>query len=804
MPADFRFALRQLAKTPGFTLIAVLTLALGIGSATTAFSALNALLLRPLPLIQHQDRMLWVNEAVPAKGVDSTDICAADFLDWRQRTRTLSALWLYDSRTIILTGTDVPERVLGCGLGTGAFAAMGVKPILGRDFRAEDESPKAAPVALLGYGLWQRRFGGAREVLGRTIRVNGQATTVVGVMPPGWRYPETAELWVPLRVDPADARRGFFEYGGHAMLRPGVTLAQARAEFATISGALAREFPATNDGLVAVLRPVREQAAEDAARLTQLLFGAVMFVFLIACANVASLLLARGSGRTQEIAVRLALGATRARLLRQLLVESALLGLLGGVGGLLVGLWGNAALVAAVPVELPFWLRFDFDPRVYGFVAGLSLLGSLLFGLAPAWQASRPEVLEAMKEGGRGASGGGRSQRLRSGLVAAEIALALVLLVGAGLLLRSFFALQQVKPGFDARDVLTFRVGFPPALTHDQTKIDRFFHQLLPRLAALPGVESAGATSALPGIGWGGFNNVLPEGRPEPKTYAQTDSAMGRHVTPGYFATLRIPRAAGRWFADTDDAAHPRVAIVDEAFAHRFFPSGEILGRRFRTETGPEGQPRWLEIVGVVGNVRRSLDYDEPTPTYYVPYDQSPENFMSVALRVRGSPATYAAAVRAAVLAVDKDMPIYSVTPLAQAIGDHVWIRRFFGWLFTLFAGLALFLASVGVYGVTACAVAQRTREIGVRVALGAQAGDVIRLVLRQGAGLVATGLAAGTAGAYFVADLLAANLYGVAPHDAATFLLVPLILAAAALAACYLPSRRATKIDPIIALRSE
>jgi putative ABC transport system permease protein len=807
MISDLRFAFRQLVKSPGFTTVAIFTLALGVGSATTAFTALNAVLLRPLPFIQHQERMFYVNEAVPSKGIDSTDVCYADFLEWRKRTRTLAAIWVTETRTVVLTGKEEPERVNGCALSPGAFQAMGVQPVRGRNLLPEDDRRDAAPVALLSYGLWQRRFGGDPAVVGQDIRINGHPTKIVGVMPDGWRYPETADLWVPLQPDPAEEQQhGWFHLASHAMLKPGVTLEQARAELATIAGSLAKEFPATNKGLTSVLRPVREQAVDSARDLTLLLFGAVMFVFLIACANVSNLLLARASSRTKEIAVRLALGASRVDLVRQLLVESLLLGVLGAAGGLLLASWGVDLMLSTIPVELPFWLRFEFDPRVFGFVAGLAMLGGALFGIFPAWQASRPGLIEEIKEGGRTSIGGARAHRLRNVLVVAEIALALVLLVGAGLMMRSFLQLHRVTPGFDPRGVLTFRVGFPPAVTEDKDVLRRFFRDLLPRLAALPGVESAGATSGLPGIGAGGFSGIQVEGEAAPKIFSEQPYALSRNITPDYLATLRIPRHAGRFFTAKDDDQHPPVAIVDEAFAQKFFPNKNALGRRFQLTSKEGNAPQWLEIVGIVGNTRRWLDRSEPSPTFYTPIDQQPPNFVSVALRVRGDPAAYMTAAREAVLGLNRDMPIYWTYTFEQAIArsDTIWIRRYFGWLFAAFAGIALLLASIGIYGVMAYSVAQRTQEIGVRMALGAQPRDVIGMVVRQGARLIVLGLALGLVAAYFTAQLLAGNLYGVSPHDPPTFAFVPLLLALVALLACYVPSRRATLIDPLSALRAE
>jgi putative ABC transport system permease protein len=804
---NLRFAVRLLAKSPGFTAIAVLTLALGIGSATTAFTALNAILLRPIPFVQGQERMLWLNQAMPAKGTAPASIALADFLIWRARSQTLSALWLYEDRTAIITGRGEPTRKLAGSISAGAFQAMGVAPILGRDFRPEEDLPDSAPVTILGHTLWQREFGGADDILGQTVKINGQDTTIIGVMPAGWRYPERAELWLPLQPNLAKAAHGYFRYNGHGMLKPGVSLDEARAEFAGISAALAKEFPVTNDGVVALLRPVREEATEDAAHLTVLLFGAVMFVFLIACANVANLLLARASVRMKEIAIRLALGAQRRQLVVQLLLESLLLGFLGGVGGLIFALWGIDLMLAVIPIELPFWLQFNLDARVFAFVVALSLLASLIFGLVPAWQASRPELVDDIKEGGRSAGAGTRSHRLRNTLVVAEIALALVLLVGAGLMMRSFLLLNRAAPGFDPRGVLTFRVGFPPSMTDDMEVIRGFFRDLMPRLAALPGAESAAAISALPGLGNGGFTHFLLEGEAEPTSLTQTPVALARIITPRYFETLRIPLKAGRHFDERDDATRPPVAIVDELFAQKHFPGQDPLGKRFRPLAKHGDKTIWLEIVGVVGVTRRVFDRDETAGSVYVPHAMSPDsNFMSVALRVNGDPASFVNLVRAEVLALNKQLPIYYEMPLESAIerSDSVWIRRFFGCLFTAFAGVALLLACIGIYGVTAYSVAQRTQEIGVRMALGAQPTEVVRMVVRQGLHLVGTGLAIGFVAAFFTAELLTGTLYGVSPHDPPTFAVVPLLLAIIALFACWLPTRRATRIDPNAALRAE
>ena len=801
-----KHAFRQLAKSPGFTATVVLTLTLGIGSAAIVFTALDAILLRPLPFIQHEERMLYLNEAMPEKGVDGTDISLADFLRWRERTKTLSALWLYEDRTAIITGRSTPLRKLACGTNAGAFEAMGVAPILGRTFRAEDDRFGAPAVAVLGYGLWQSEFSGAPDVLGQTIPIDGKPTTIIGVMPKGWRYPERADLWLPLAPDPADARHGYFRFSGHAMLRPGVTLDEARAEFAGISAALAKEFPTSNQGLVAVLRPVREEAAQDAAQLTWLLFGAVLFVFLIACANVANLLLARASARTREMAIRLALGASRRQVIGQLLRESVLLALCGGIGGVLFAFWGVDVMLSTIPIELPFWVRFQLDPRVLAFVTALSLLASMLFGFMPAWQASRPDLIDDIKEAGRSTTGSVRSHRLRNTLVVIEIALALVLLVGAGLMMRSFVALHQAPPGFDARGVLTFRIGLPATMTEDKNVTRRFFAELTSRLNALPGVESAGAVSRLPGLGFGGYNDIRLEGEPAPRTQREIRSALARVSGPHFFDTLHIPLKTGRLFHEHDDAEHPRVAIVDEIFVQRFLAGKNPLGQRFARITKDPGNTDWIEIVGVVGATRRFFDRDETAGCFFLPHAQNPTDFMSFALRVRGNPASHIAAARATVLALDPDLPIFEEKPLQMAIdqSDTVWIRKFFGALFSAFALVALLLSAIGIYGVIAYSVAQRTHEIGVRMALGAQPLDVLALIIRQGSRLIMLGLGLGFVAAYFVTRLLAGNLYGISVHDPLTFAGVALVLASVALLASYIPGRSATKVDPMVALRTE
>jgi putative ABC transport system permease protein len=815
MLTDLRFALRQLAKSPGFTAIALLTLALGIGSATVVFSAINAFLFKPLPHIAvPEERLVYATQTETLRGNLDAGWNYTDYLAIRARSQTLAGLWIHADFTVILSGGDAAQRLRGTQISPEAFDLMGVRPLHGRNFTPADAEAGAPAVALLSHGVWASRFGADPAVVGKDATLNGQLVTIVGIMPPGWRYPEVSDAWFPLRVDPTKTTyRGYFPYSGRALLKPGVTLAQAQAELDALFAALAAEFPATNAHVGAHLRPIREEAVEDTRQFTLLLFGAVTFVFLIACVNVANLLLARAVTRSKEVAIRLALGAPRRRVVRQLVTESLVLSLAGGVCGLVAGLWGNDAVVAAIPVEIPFWLRFEFDYVVFGFVFALSVVAALAFGLMPALKASRPDLLSELKEGGRSNEiSGPRATRLRNALVVLEIALALVLLVGAGLTMRSFLELRRLDPGFDPRQVLTFRTGWP----HDMARAEpeappRFFAELGARLAVLPGVESVAFTNWIPGRGNDAYlATFYAAARGRPGRPADATSSYRRSVTPNYFATLRIPLKAGRTFDDTlDQRKSAPVLVVDEAFAVRHFGSPEgALGQRvseYEEFPKPDAPVHSAEIIGVVGNIRHNLDRPDNYPTLYTSHLQWPELFRSVVIRTRGEPSAFAAAARETVVAVNRDIPIYELLTLEDVLlrSDTVWPRRFFGFLFTLFGGVALFLACIGIYGVMSYNVTQRTQELGVRVALGAQPGEIIQLIVRHGLRLVGVGLALGLAASLALAQLLSGLLFGISPHDPPTFALVPLLLASVALLACWLSSRRATLITPQVALRS-
>ncbi len=791
---DLRYSLRTLWKRPGFALIAVAVLALGIGANTAIFSVVNAVLLRPLPYTDPARLvMLWENDT--QEGNDRNPVAPANFADWQKQNGVCAELAYYAQPAgVNVTSGGEPERLIGAGVAPNIFTLLGAQPLRGRTFSA---SEAAGTEVVISYGLWQRRFGGAPNVIGQHLTLDGDSFDVVGVMPPQFQLPEESELWwANLNGSLTTMRaRHFLRVLGR--LKSGVTLAQARADFATIARQLEQQYPDTNAGYGVNVITLQDQFVGSVRPALLVLLGAVAFVLLIACANVANLLLVRAAARQREMAIRAALGAGRLRLVRQLLTESMLLALTGGAAGLLLALWGVDLLAGLGAASIPRAEHIGVDGRVLGFTFLMTLLTGLIFGLVPAWAASKTDVQEALKEGGRGATG---RRGLRGLLVVSELACALVLLTGAGLMIKSFLRLQAVAPGFDPGHVLTMQLSLPESKYAAAPQVAAFYGQLVERVAALPGVRAAGAISRLPLAGDRSTSGLLVEGRPS--AAGQQEEVHFRVVTSDYFRALNIPLRAGRELGERDKPDAPQVVLINETMAHKYWPGADPIGKRVKL--GPNAQGDWIAIAGVVGDVRNfGLDIDAK-PEVYAPYQQSPQGRMRLVLRVNGDPLSLVPAVRAAVRSLDPELPFSQVATMEQLLARSVAQRRLSVVLLGVFAGTALLLAALGLYGVMAYTVTQRTHEIGLRMALGAQAADVLRLILKQGLALAVIGVGVGLVAALALTRVLASLLYGVSTTDPLTFVGVPLLLIMVALIACYIPARRATKVDPMVALRYE
>ncbi len=814
---DARRAVRALAANRGFAAAAILSMALGLGATTAIFSVLNALLLRPVPYAD-ADRLTVLWNRSPGLGIAEDWFSTAQYFDIKNGHRGFEQLGLAIGTMANLTGEGEPERVGAVRVSSSLLPMLGVSAARGRLFTSDDDTPGRAGAAILTHGMWTRRYGGRPDMVGTSITLNGQPFEVVGVLPASFSLPrdvlpllyggEVTEVVLPLPLSEAAPRtRNREDYNIVGTLRPGVSVAQAQAEMDTITARLRRDHPdlyPPNGGLTFSIVPMLEQAVGGVRLRLYVLMGAVVFVLLVACANVANLMLARALSRRKEFAVRAAFGAGRGRIVRQLLAESVVLAFCGGALGVLIATWSVGWLRGFGPRSIPRLAEVDVDWRVLGFSFAVSLASGVLFGLVPAIRASRPDLTDALKQAGRGASdvAAGRGHRTRSALVVGELALAVLLLIGAGLLVRSFANLQGVAPGFNPRGVLSFALqlagprysGGPPVLAT--------YKRIWERLDRVPGVTASGGCSALPLTDSPAWTPISIEGRVPPpgEQFINTDE---RVVAGRYFEAMEIPLVAGRFFDDRDVAAAPGVVMVDERFAREFWPTGEAVGKRVR-HGGIDSKNPWLTVVGVVGRVKhQSLD-DDPRIALYLPHGQAPTRTLSVVVRGTVDPASLAGPIRRAVAEIDAALPLYSVREMAQYIDLSLARQRFTALLLTIFALLALVVAAVGTYGVMAYLVGQGTREIGIRMALGAGRGRVLGMVVGQGAWLAVVGVGAGVAGALALSRYLTALLFGVSARDPLTFVVVPAVLFLVALAACYVPARRAARVDPMVSLRCE
>jgi putative ABC transport system permease protein len=794
---DIRYGVRSLLKRPGFTAIALVALALGIGANTAIFSLVNAVLLRPLPFAE-PDRLVWMWGNIKG-GSNRASVSPLDFLDFRQQNSTFEqfAASLSVPARLNLTGDGEPERLEASAVTGNYFQALGAQPAFGRTFQLENEKTGNDQVAVLSYAFWQKRFAGDPNILNKTITLDGKSCAVLGVMPAGFSFPRAADVWVPLNFDssPGMKQRKAHFLRPIGKLKAGVTLAQAQADTDAVARHLEEQYPDTNTGWNLRLVSLREQLVGNTRPTLFILFGAVGFVLLIACANVANLLLVRAAGRHREIAVRTAMGAGRWRIVRQMITESVLLALAGGALGALLAVWGVELLVALGDGSIPLTAQVRIDATVLGFTLLVSVITGVLFGLAPAVRTMNLNLSEALKEGGRSGSEGAHRNRTRSVLVVLESAIAVVLLIGAGLLIRSLMRLQDTNPGFDPQNVLTMGVSLPGAKYGDDEKPGSFFADLESRVSGLPGVEAVGLVSELPLSGQPNDMPYTVAGRPASDDQSFDDDF--RRVNSRYFSALKIPFLRGRNFTDQEVRQGAKVVIISELLARQVFPNEEPLGKRLIMSFGNQA----FEIIGVVGDLRHRALEREPAAAMYMPaYERS----MNVVVRSSGDPAALAAAVRKQVFEIDPNQPVSDVRTMKQWLDSSVAEPRYRTTLLSLFALVALLLASTGIYGVMSYSVSQRTHEIGVRMALGARRFDVLRLVVRQGMALVIVGVAIGLAGAFALTRLMESLLFGVTAKDPFTFVAVAALLSLVAFVACYLPARRATKVDPLTALRYE
>jgi putative ABC transport system permease protein len=805
---DLRFALRMLRKSPGFTAIAVLTLALGIGANTAIFSVVYSVLLRPLPF-PHADQLISVLVQNPEKGVKFDGASYPDFDEWQRQNHVFSVMGGVAFHALTMTGHDEPADVPTLAVTNDIFSLLEIPPLLGRTFVPQDGVRGAAPVAILSEKLWRSSFGANPNILGSTVNLDQRAFTIVGVMPANFHVPifnDKEEIWIPLVQDPLFGN-WMTRQGGHWLpvigrLKPGISLAQARADMDAINANLTKEYPAEHTGWIMLMNPLQQALVGDVKSALLVLLVAVGLVLLIACVNIANLMLARATSRTKEIALRLAVGAGRPRIIRQLLTESFVLGTLGAFVGILLALWGVQALVSFLPPGLPL-----FQPvRVYGWVLGfavvLSIVAGLAFGLAPALLTAHSDVQANLKEGASRSGESGHRRRVRNFLAASEVALALVLIVAAGLLLRSFLSLTSVNPGFNAEQIVKAQVSLPRFQYSTPQQWAAFARTLMERIQAQPGMKDSANAAPLPLAD--GFVNLafsIPDSPPLPPGTPNTADYVS--VGPNYFHVMNIPLLRGRTFTPEDSMSSPRVALISQAFARFYFPNQDPVGKRLVFGFPPNTNVS-REIVGVVGDVRDVSLHNEPGPMMYVPFSQEPFWGADIVVKSVLPPSSVVASIRQVVWSMDKNLPITEIETMPDVLSSSVAQPRFRAWLIGLFGIVALLLAAAGIFGVISYSVSCRTQEIGIRVALGASPGSIRKMVVREGLLLTVAGLCVGTIVALALARFLKSQLYGVGAYDPLTFLGAAILLVLVALIACYLPARRATKVDPMVALRYE
>jgi len=806
---DLRYSVRMLGKSPGFTAVAVISIALGIGANTTVFSVINAVLLKSVPYKDPDSLVLvWGDTRTETSLRKHNQVSATDVADIRAQSSVFEDVATYSGWYPIMTGDSEAERVSAIQVGDGFFKIMKGKPLLGRVFTPEEQQDGKDLVVVLGHGLWQRRFGSDPNIVGKNVYLNSRPYNVVGVMdadfrqlPPSLVTPE-GQFYRPVAESYDDAARSERHLRAIARLKPGVTVEQARAEVGAIAQRLEEQHPETNKNQGAHVVSITDEITGSIRPTILMVFGAVIFVLLVACANVANLLLARSTVRHKEITIRTAIGAARSQLIRQLLTESMLLAFLGGGLGLLLAFWGTDLVAAAGSKINPMFNDIHVDMRVLGFTFGISMIAGLIFGLAPALQISKPNLVESLKEGGRGSGPSSSRNRLRSVLVVSEIAMTLVLLVCAGLLIRTVARLKNVDTGFNARNILTMTLGLPAVKYPKPDNYIAFNKQVTERIAALPGVKAAGTTSVLPLSDNFDGRGLVVEDQPKPRGEEITVDLYV--TTPGYLRAMEISTLKGRAMGEEDIADSSKIALINKTMAAQLWPNQDPLGKRIKFPGSEKNPQPWRTVVGVVSDVAQYAVDKKPPMQIYLPHTQFPTSFNSIVVKTEGDSTAMTNQVRREILAVDKDQAVFNVTTLDQLRGESILIRRFFMLLLLVFAGLALVLAAVGIYGVMSYVASQRTHEIGIRMALGAQASDVLKLLIGSGMVLALIGVVAGLAGAFALTRVMAGLLFGVSTTDGVTFVTVSTGLIVIALLACYVPARRAAKVDPLVALRYE